>query len=319
MKNLHNKKSARTMLATIGLICTVLFTPACSNNNGTETPADNALKNETSLTTDADYRYIKTNGYPDHETGEFPNPFCPFEVSAVDEEYRMPLNPELLDTMLPAGAYIFGVALNGVAIDPAGPFWNRNAASGWEFHPATDTLQRFFGVDFNNAHTQPVGPFTMEGLYHYHGMPNGLIEELAGSAGNERMILLGYAADGFPVYNNYGLADPTDLSSGYVQVQSSYKLKAGNRASGEPQGKYDGVFVQDFEYEQGHGDLDQYNGRFAKTPEYPEGIFQYHITSAFPHSPLYFRGKPDISFRHKGPGNEMAEVPPALNNWPAQP
>ncbi|BCU99449.1 MAG: hypothetical protein CM15mV28_0170 [Thaumasvirus sp.] len=31
-----------------------------------------------------------------------------------------------------------------------------------------------------------------------------------------------------------------------------------------------GKFVEDYEYVFGQGDLDQYNGRFCKTPDYPQ-------------------------------------------------
>ena len=34
-----------------------------------------------------------------------------------------------------------------------------------------------------------------------------------------------------------------------------------------------GNFVEDYEYSFGLGDLDQYNGRFCKTPEFPAGRY----------------------------------------------
>ena len=37
-------------------------------------------------------------------------------------------------------------------------------------------------------------------------------------------------------------------------------------------------FVEDFEYIEGYGDLDQHNGRFAVTPDYPNGIYAYYAT-----------------------------------------
>src|SRR5262249_53556518 len=40
-----------------------------------------------------------------------------------------------------------------------------------------------------------------------------------------------------------------------------------------------GTFVEDYEYVAGSGDLDRYNGRFAKTPEYPDGIYAYFLTT----------------------------------------
>ena len=68
------------------------------------------------------------------------------------------------------------------------------------------------GLDFNNAHVQPTG------AYHYHGLPTGLIRHL--NIGR-RMQLLGYAADGFPVYNQYGYADPHNAKSTLEKVRSA--------------------------------------------------------------------------------------------------
>ena len=39
-----------------------------------------------------------------------------------------------------------------------------------------------------------------------------------------------------------------------------------------------GAFVEDFEYSEGSGVLDQYNGRYAITPEYPDGTYAYYLT-----------------------------------------
>ena len=43
-----------------------------------------------------------------------------------------------------------------------------------------------------------------------------------------------------------------------------------------------GAFTQDFEYIEGSGDLDRYNGGVGVTPEFPEGIYYYMVTDAFP-------------------------------------
>ena len=43
-----------------------------------------------------------------------------------------------------------------------------------------------------------------------------------------------------------------------------------------------GAFTQDYEYVEGLGDLDECNGRFGVTPEFPEGIYYYVVTDDFP-------------------------------------
>ena len=40
-----------------------------------------------------------------------------------------------------------------------------------------------------------------------------------------------------------------------------------------------GAFLDDFEYAAGYGDLDSYSGRFCITPEYPNGIYAYFLSS----------------------------------------
>ena len=59
-----------------------------------------------------------------------------------------------------------------------------------------------------------------------------------------------------------------------------------------PSGSYDGTYVQDYKYYVGSGDLDECNGRFAITPEYPNGVYHYHITDAWPYVMSCFKGKP---------------------------
>ena len=88
------------------------------------------------------------------------------------------------------------------------------------------------------------------------------------------MSLIGYAADGFPIYFKYGYASATSSSNGVITLRSSYRLKSGSRpGDGEnaPCGVYDGVYSNDFEYVEGLGDLDQCNGRVGVTPDYPNG------------------------------------------------
>ena len=113
------------------------------------------------------------------------------------------------------------------------------------------------------------------------------------------MLLIGYAADGFPIYGPYGYADPDNPKKGFKLMRSSYRLRKGTRSSG-PGGVYDGTFVQDYEFVAGSGDLDMCNGRYGPTPEHPEGIYHYFITEEFPFVPRYLRGIPDPSFLRRG-------------------
>ena len=102
--------------------------------------------------------------------------------------------------------------------------------------------------------------------------------------------ILGWAFDGNPIYGPYGYIDPTDQNSGIRRLRTSYKLKANvvfDEATNPNPARVDGpllstfpagTFVADYFYDFQSGDLDNYNGRFCKTPEYPDGTYAYFIT-----------------------------------------
>ena len=251
--------------------------------------------NEVSITEQGIYRYITSNGLPNHETGAFPNPGNPNQIQTQSHQYRVTLNPIRQITVTELDLGVFGVAVNGVPFDPgAAEFWNNDQQSGWQYDALGGGIN--LGLDFNHAHVQP------DGTYHYHGLPSGLLGEMDD---DHHSPLIGYAADGFPIYALYGLSDPADPDSKIIEMESSYQLKAGTRKGG-PGGEYDGTFNQDFDYVDGSGTLDECNGRFAITPEYPEGIYQYYITDSYPFVPRCIWGEADASFRKTGGGGPAA-------------
>jgi hypothetical protein len=151
-------------------------------------------------------------------------------------------------------------------------------------------------------------------MYHYHGLPTGLLWDLALAAPDRPMQLLGYAADGFPIYGPNCPGDPTDLKSPARRLRSSYRVRGGPRKDG-PKGRHDGTFVEDFEYDQKRGDLDECNGRVGPTPEFPDGTYYYVLTDEFPFVPRMYRGKPDPSFRHGPPPGVSPPLPPELRKY----
>ena len=87
--------------------------------------------------------------------------------------------------------------------------------------------------------------------------------------------IVGWAYDGNPIYGPYGFETP---SGGTVKrMKSGYVLStiSDNRPSLSlfPQGS----FINDWIYD-GSGDLDEHNGRFCVTPEYPDGVYAYFTT-----------------------------------------
>ncbi len=240
------------------------------------------------------YRYISSNGIPDHPTGRFPNSGNPNSISPQSYHYRATLTPKIADR--PTATRIFGVAINGVPFDPGtAELWNGNFQ--WHYEALSGLLfsQGGLGVDENLAHVQP------NGAYHYHGLPMGLLKKMDYK---RRMALVGYAADGFPIYGPFAYSSPNDASTPLKMLRSSYRLKSGNRPGGAdgPGGAHDGSFEQDYEYRVGLGDLDASNGREGITPEYPKGTYYYVITGGWPFVPRQVRGTPDSSFSQGRPG-----------------
>ena len=92
--------------------------------------------------------------------------------------------------------------------------------------------------------------------------------------------IVGYMFDGYPVYGPYAYINATSSSSGTRQMLSSYRKKA-TAAPGRTfsYSQYSaGTFIQDYEYINNLGTLDQYNGRFCHTPDFPTGTYAYFLT-----------------------------------------
>jgi hypothetical protein len=253
-------------------------------------------------------RLVVSNGLPEHAIGDFPNPHDPVPVRPQRIELQMPSKPVAAARPHPLQMWLFGVAVNGVPFDPSGPFYNGEMDSGWQFevlHPANAVA---LGIDVNRAHTQG------RGMYHYHGLPSGLLWMRRVAAPDAPMLLLGYAADGFPIYGPECPGEASDLKSRVRRLRSSYRLRDGKRKDG-PKGRFDGAFVEDFEYVARLGDLDECNGRTGPTPEHPNGTYYYVLTDEFPYVPRLYRGKPDESFRHGPPPGMSPPVPPEMRRY----
>ena len=251
-----------------------------------------------SWSSDGSDRILNGNGIPNHEVGTFPNNDNPNTISEQNVNEKFTLCPQIvsengLEVGGPASAIAY--ALNSVKFDPAtagrcnneGECCLAQCQGNWNIEAlGHDTFD--FGDDMNHAHVQP------NGAYHYHGMPELLIDFLGD---NDGMTIVGWASDGFPVYARYGYINAVDSNSGTTALQPSYRLKSQpdlNRPTTltallGPGGGSNlniaipmGAFTQDYEYIDGLGDLDRCNGRFGVTPEFPDGIYYYVVTDNFP-------------------------------------
>jgi len=87
--------------------------------------------------------------------------------------------------------------------------------------------------------------------------------------------ILGWAYDGNPIYGPYGFSGAT--SGSIRRITSSYELDITTKPGIRPPGFTPGYFVDDFYYN-ASGDLDEHNGRYCITPEFPDGIYAYFYT-----------------------------------------
>jgi len=71
------------------------------------------------------FRYISSNGIPDHLPGVFPNSGNPNAIREQKLSFRMTLQPKFADELTHAVRYPMGVALNGVPFEPGtAEVWN---------------------------------------------------------------------------------------------------------------------------------------------------------------------------------------------------
>lgn len=247
-------------------------------------------------------RTVTSNAIPNHKVGLFGSgqgSLNPNAISPQTENYSITTTPTLANSLTPllndGPAYSFGILLNGVELDPiaAEPFPHKGIMDpnvNWKWN--LEALNVKIGLDCNNAHVQPTGK------YHYHESPVLYLENL--NVPTTTMTLIGYAADGFPIYHKYAFSDPDDVNSTVMEMKSSYQLKTGTRPGDgvtAPCGDYNGVYSNDYEYSENLGDLDEANGRTGNTPEYPNGTYYYVITKDFPSIPRYFKGTPSSDFK----------------------
>ncbi len=183
------------------------------------------------------------------------------------------------------------------------------------------------------------------GTYHHHQNPSAFDEDLQqisnicdlypadglySIVSSSHSPLLGFALDGFPIYGPYAYAN-TDGTGAIVRMESSYGLRnithrthyadGTNVTDGPPvNSTYPlGTYMEDYEFT-GSGHLDEYNGRIAVTPEYPDGIYAYFLTvdenhnSQFPYSigPHEFYGVVNGSATATVPNNATVYNPVIL-------
>ena len=91
----------------------------------------------------------------------------------------------------------------------------------------------------------------------------------------EHSPIVGWAYDGNPIYGPRGYSDPFDNSSSIKILETGYKIHS-NIKDREKLNFDLGFFVDDYTYSPTSStDLDEHNGRYCRTPDYPNGVYAY--------------------------------------------
>lgn len=246
------------------------------NLNGATNPSyPNYLTNVQDVCYTSTDVYVSCTCIPGYDIGPWSqNPNQPANQNFV---FKISLNPQENTgnkTKAPLGHT--GVWSNGVSVFNAEDgmsyqnqgIWNRNALY-------------FEGVSFDDCLGHPAP----NGEYHHHVNPTCLYDD---SDDQTHSPIIGYAFDNFPIYGAYGYTNVNGTGS-IKRMESSYQLKnISSRTNGPNLNQYPlGAYIEDHEYITGSGDLDEYNGRYCITPEYPNGIYAYFVTIDANLDPVY--------------------------------
>jgi hypothetical protein len=295
--------------------------------SGNSTPIDNEiLVNCQQVAYSNNWVYIKATGVPAYPTGPFLDN-NPYKATNQNKIIKLPLNPTQNTGALTAtklGA--IGSLINGVSIFDYGDGGGWNAATnslcggaGYPQCPGGPNAILFWhkdavvaerhGFDCSKGHPA-------RGDYHHHQNPSAFkldinvvstICNLYDADGlytidaTQHAPLIGYAMDGFPIYGAYGYKN-ADGTGDIVRMKSGYQLRNITNRTHWADGTdvqdgpavsttYPlGLFREDYEFIahlEAEDYLDEHNGRFCITPEYPNGIYAYFATVDVQHNSAY--------------------------------
>ena len=157
-----------------------------------------------------------------------------------------------------------------------------------------------FNVDIasrrSNFHLEPHGDDKLVLSAYSYG---GKVATAFGLGSGGHSPIIGWAYDGVPIYGPNGFSEPDKFGSTIKRMVSGYSKDSIKIADDIAAGirpalsKFpEGSLIQDWKYSSDK-DLDDHNGRFCKTPEFPKGIYAYFATIDENLDPVYpyFVGK----------------------------
>ncbi len=317
--------------------------------------------------------YVRSTGLASYimgpwQNGTFPN--LPVNQKVL---FRFPRTNSAPTTKTANGGGQIGVFVDGVAMynswdaytwDTASNADEQNVSGYWNRDAYVNEGATF---DPGYAHQQNTGQ------YHYHANPIGLRYLLGDhvdynpatktysedtNTPTRHSPILGWAADGYPIYGPYGYSNATNASSGIRRMVSGYVLRNGqdgtdnqtlltsratipqwavrlfNVTSNQAGPSFTGIhtngcYMEDNDYlgdviDSGTGtnyqqgvdfDLDQYNGRYCVTPEFPGGTYAYFVAISSNGPPVF---PYNIGFGYYGNpagGTVVAIAEPVVTNF----
>ena len=245
------------------------------NSNG-KTGYNGISSNIQKLQYSANYIYVSASCIPGYDIGPWTaNPNKPSNQNFVFKITRKPVKNNNTPTKVGLGHV--GIWSNGVSIYNASDGMSYNSAGVWNRN-----AYFFEGISFDNC----LGHAAQNGEYHHHVSPKCLYDAKDSS---KHSPIIGYAWDGFPIYGAYAYSN-LDGTGKIKRMTTGYQLKnLVTRANGpNPDQTYPlGCFMEDHEYKAGSGDLDERNGRYCITPDYPNGIYAYFVTIDQNQTPVF--------------------------------
>ena len=306
-------------------------------SNGSETQSSPAYCGVQEVYSSSNSVYVRSTGLASYNMGPWQNGSFPNLPVNQKLLYRVPRTNNVPATKSTTGGGEIGIFVDGVEMFNSWDafYWNgttETSGGGTGYWNRDAYVNEGATFDAGNAHQQNTG------TYHYHANPPGLRYLLGDNVNystttktysegtntpTKHSPILGWVADGFPVYGPYGYSNATNASNGIRRMISGYVIRNGSygtsnlTANGRttipqwavrlfnvasniiagpavstsyPLGRYmeDNDYLGDHGYTQGVDfDLDQYNGRFCVTPEFPNGTYAYFVAISTNGTPVF--------------------------------
>jgi hypothetical protein len=220
--------------------------------------------------------YVSATCIPGYDIGPWAgNPNVPANQNFVFKITRTPV--QNTGVLVNVGLGHIGVWSNGVSIFNAKDGMSYNNAGVWNRNALY-----YEGASFDTCLGHPAP----NGEYHHHVNPRCLYDDTDSLTHSP---IIGYAFDGFPIYGAYSYTNVNGTGP-IKRMKSSYVLSGNATRANGPNVSVTypaGCYVEDYIYTAGSGDLDDHNGRFCVTPDYPNGIYAYFVTIDNTLYPIY--------------------------------